>query len=753
MAGTVVSTTSNALTREIFGFALASSLSDPTVGYPSWDFTLLSTVAFFGLHIADDGSIASDSGLTVWNSSQLTSLVTTAHSHGVKVVVTAIKQDFSAGTPSMCAALAHRATTAQLVAAQAAAKSVDGVNLDYEGLNGTCSNGQTARAMMTDLARQMRASLPSGSYLSVDTYASSAADSLGFFDIGGLNAYVDSFFVMAYDLEYSNYARAPLNCVRFCLGPTGPLSGYYYNDTSTTTQYVAVVSRSKVILGVPYYGRKACVAGAVANAYPTGSVAADTYLDASAESSQPQVQAGSYVAHRDTHDPAGQERWDTWYNTTLGCTRELYWDDAFSLGKKYDLVIANSLRGVGIWNLNYGGGAPELWSALESHFGACTSETIAPAPGAISIGAVVSFTATAGGCSAPEYEYWIQPPGGYWTEVQGYSTNPRYSWNTSGLKAGSYQVAVWARQHGSRTSTYEVAAGGAYVLHGCASAGVTPAPGSYPVTATITLTATAGGCSSPEFEFWIRPPGGYWNMVQAYGAGTTYNWNTMGLKPGVYQVAVWARQHGSGTATYDVAAGGAYTLAGCAAATVSPLPGSFPVTSTVALTASATGCANPEFEYWIRPAGGYWTMVRPYSATASYSWTTTGLAPGAYEIAIWARQHGSGTTTYDVATGGMYTLTGCSGASVTPAPGSFAAGSRIDFTAGSSGCSNPEYEYWIKPPGGYWTLVRPYSTTATFSWSTSSLPKGTYALAVWVRQHGSGTATYDAAAGGNYVLG
>src|SRR5947208_17163257 len=33
--------------REIFGFALASSLSDPTVGYPSWDFSLVTTVAYF----------------------------------------------------------------------------------------------------------------------------------------------------------------------------------------------------------------------------------------------------------------------------------------------------------------------------------------------------------------------------------------------------------------------------------------------------------------------------------------------------------------------------------------------------------------------------------------------------------------------------------------------------------------------------------------------------------------------------------
>ena len=69
----------SSLQREVFGFALASSLADPTVGYPSWDFSLISTVAFFGLHINDDGTIASDSGLTVWNSSDLTNLLTAAH--------------------------------------------------------------------------------------------------------------------------------------------------------------------------------------------------------------------------------------------------------------------------------------------------------------------------------------------------------------------------------------------------------------------------------------------------------------------------------------------------------------------------------------------------------------------------------------------------------------------------------------------------------------------------------------------------
>src|SRR6266849_1089172 len=414
--------------REVFGFALASSLSDPTVGYPTWDFSLVSTVAFFGLHVQDDGTFAADSGAAVWNSSQLTGLLTTAHSHGTKVVVTIILQDFGAGTPHMCAGLMHGTATVNYIVAEVKAKGVDGVNLDYEGLNGSCGmpNPSWARDDFANLTGLLRSTLPAGSYLSVDTYASSAADPLGFFDIAGLNTHVDSFFVMAYDLEYSNWRRAPANCSSFCLGPTAPLSGYYYNDTSTASQYVSVVGAPKVILGVPYYGRKACVASGTPNQYPASSVVADSTLDASGEAGAPEVQAGTYAGHRDANDPAGQERWDTWYNTTLNCTRELYWDDIASLGQKYALINADNLRGVGIWNLNYGGGMPELWSALNTYF-ACSVGITLPASETTTQFAV---SVSAGSCSVAYYE------------VQQYDSTLNQGWY--GLKSitGSSGAAV-----------------------------------------------------------------------------------------------------------------------------------------------------------------------------------------------------------------------------------------------------------------------------------------------------------------------
>ncbi len=386
------------LSREVFGFALGSSLSDPTVGYPSWNFDLLSTVAYFGLHVLWNGTFQNDAGLAVWNSGQLTNLVKVAHAHGTKVVLTIINGEFSGTYPNaMCDALLHASTTVKNTVAQVKAKGVDGVNVDFEGVNQAChtSDSSWARHALTGFMQSLRTALGSTYYLSIDTYSGAAGDPAGFFDIPGLNSSVDSFFVMTYDMEYSNYYRPPTSCGHFCLGPTSPLSTYYYNDTTVMAQYSDAVTAAKVILGVPYYGRKACVTSTTEYQHPTGVVTADTYLNASGEATDPSVRPGSYVIHRDGNDPAGGERWDTWYSTTLRCTRELFWDDPVSLGLKYDLANRDGLRGVGIWTLNYGGGATELWSALASRFGSWNaSYDMTRAPKSWAAGESQSFPVT-----------------------------------------------------------------------------------------------------------------------------------------------------------------------------------------------------------------------------------------------------------------------------------------------------------------------------------------------------------------------
>jgi len=48
--------------------------------------------------------------------------------------------------------------------------------------------------------------------------------------------------------------------------------------------------------------------------------------------------------------------------------RETYWDDPLAIGRKYDLVNTDNLRGAGIFALQYGAGAPALWDDIASHF-------------------------------------------------------------------------------------------------------------------------------------------------------------------------------------------------------------------------------------------------------------------------------------------------------------------------------------------------------------------------------------------------
>ena len=52
----------------------------------------------------------------------------------------------------------------------------------------------------------------------------------------------------------------------------------------------------------------------------------------------------------------------------------------------------------------------------------------------------------------------------------------------------------------------------------------------------------------------------------------------------------------------------------------------------------------------------------------------------------------------------------------------------------------PTYKFWIKAPGGTWTVVQQYGTGNQFSWTPTA--PGTYSLEVDVRDLG-GTDSYD----------
>ena len=117
--------------------------------------------------------------------------------------------------------------------------------------------------------------------------------------------------------------------------------------------------------------------------------------------------------------------------------------------------------------------------------------------------------------------------------------------------------------------------------------------------------------------------------------------------PGTYRVSVWVRDRDSGGAAgnnggrWDTYATTAFTLTTCASVSgASTRRG-----ATINVTATASGCpdASPLYQFAVlRPGTSAYQVVQAYSSNPTFTWDTTGAAPGSYRISIWVRDAASG---------------------------------------------------------------------------------------------------------------
>jgi len=316
------------------------------------------------------------------------------------------------------------------------------------------------------------------------------------------------------------------------------------------------------------------------------------------------------------------------------------------------------------------------------------------------------------------------------------------------------------------------------VVPGCTSVALSANPPSPVAVGTVvTLTATASGCpdATPLYQFWMAAPGGSWQIVQPYSTTATFTWNTAAPE-GTYSLSVWARDSKSGgafgdsTGHWDAYSSAQYTLNPfqCSSVNLTTSPPATAASGTaVTLTGAASGCPNPVYQFWIAAPGGNWQIVQAYSISATYTWLTTGHAPGTYSISVWTRDasasgaFGNGTGRWDAYQSGTYSLTStpCTavGLAASP-PNSSPAGTTVALTGTATGCASPLYQFWIASPGGSWQIVQAYSSTATYTWNSTPGAAGVYGISVWARDSssigvsGNPTGRWDAYASGSYTL-
>jgi hypothetical protein len=305
--------------------------------WQGYDWSLLSTVAWFGIELGAAGQVNDAHGGVP------AALVSAAHAAGVRVLVTAIAFD-SADLQTLLASAANRQAAVASIVNAAIAAGADGACIDFEGVPGP------RKADFVTFVGQVRAALTDAlaePYLSVCT---PAVDWGNAYDYDEIAARCDHLLVMAYDYHWANSTTT---------GPVAPLGGWgTYNVGWTIQDYVTWgAPRHKILLGVPWYGYRWPCASSAAGAATTGTATALTYAGAAAEAAMYAVQ----------WDAPSQTPWLRYQNPDW---LQTWYDDAASWSAKFARVWSEELGGVGIWALGYQGTHAEPWTALRDAFGA-----------------------------------------------------------------------------------------------------------------------------------------------------------------------------------------------------------------------------------------------------------------------------------------------------------------------------------------------------------------------------------------------
>ncbi|MBI3136099.1 MAG: T9SS type A sorting domain-containing protein [Bacteroidetes bacterium] len=235
-------------------------------------------------------------------------------------------------------------------------RGAHGVNIDFEGL--PSSQTTNFANFMVDLSNQMHTAIP-GSEVSTVLYA---VDWSNVFNFSIMEPEVDNYIVMGYAYYYQGSSTT---------GPNDPLYhfGSTYNVTlsKTITDYVdAGCPKSKLVMGLPYYGYEWPTSSLTIPSSTTGTGVARTYEYVMTNTS------GNYST--------GNHTWDTdsytdifTFNSSGNKQCYIPLEDAFR--KRLQHVNTAGIAGIGIWALGYDDGYTEMWTAISDFMTECYSDS------------------------------------------------------------------------------------------------------------------------------------------------------------------------------------------------------------------------------------------------------------------------------------------------------------------------------------------------------------------------------------------
>jgi len=301
------------------------------------DFAALTTLVYWSLTLGAGGSIAHvGQGYSTLGGASLAVDVSEAHAARDRVLLTVFSENASVITSVSDHPLSSGRQLAKKIAPLLSSGSFDGVDLDIEGESSADRHGFVQ--FVASFSKTLKSLGPSWSIM-LDTYASSAFDPSGFFDVKALMDHVNELFVMAYEMQTPGIASA-----------TAPLTNAALNDATTLAEYASVVPASHIVLGIPLYGYDFPASSRYDGAAATGNPVAVSYSEIVA------------ADHKAIWDPTTEtpvtvfQRKGKWHQT--------WFDDPVSIALKSALAARFGCAGVGVWELGMADNNASVEAAL-----------------------------------------------------------------------------------------------------------------------------------------------------------------------------------------------------------------------------------------------------------------------------------------------------------------------------------------------------------------------------------------------------
>jgi spore germination protein YaaH len=319
--------------------------------WQSYPFELLSTISYFSYKLdPDTGSYTNPAQIAEWRS---TAMIDSAHAKNTKVLLT-VSSHGKKNNDLFLSDEGKWGTLIDSISVLLIERDADGVDLNFEQLPyfKRRNFNRFVEQMKTQLSLRITSKKP------IVSVTLPAVDSREIFDIEELQKHADLMVIMGYDYNTGTQlqgAVAPLQSVEVKGISLSNTLSFYLNSG---------IDPNKTVLALPYYG--SMWEGTVDNSGATTSnfERKVTYREVMNLFNEEYTQANNISPILE------RKSMTNYFNLTYPdlTTKEIWFDDDYTLGKKYDYALSNNLRGIGIWALGYDNGYGQLWDVIDEKF-------------------------------------------------------------------------------------------------------------------------------------------------------------------------------------------------------------------------------------------------------------------------------------------------------------------------------------------------------------------------------------------------